>query len=122
MEAVIVLAREARLRAGRSCYRRTHDGSPRETEGFPVSGTARALRRVSARTGASVVGSDADLRREIRSYRQLCREIDRLLAAGRLAEARRLNDQARALFRRLYGASSELKPPGAASRRGGQIG
>jgi hypothetical protein len=89
-----------------------------------VSGTATAtaLRRVSDRTGASVVGSHADLSRELRSYRQLCREIDRLLAAGRLSEARRLNDQARALFRRLYGSSSELKPPGAASRRGGQIG
>jgi hypothetical protein len=69
-----------------------------------------------------VVGSDADLRREIRSYRQLCREIDRLLTAGRLSEARSLNVEARALFRRLYGSSSELKPPGAASRRGGPIG
>jgi hypothetical protein len=68
------------------------------------------------------VGSDADLRREIRAYQQLCREIDRLLAAGRLAEARRLNVEARRLFRRLYGSSGELKPPGAASRRGGQIG
>jgi hypothetical protein len=68
------------------------------------------------------VGSDADLRRELRSYRQLCREIDRLLAAGRLAEARRLNDEARRLFRRLYGSGSELNPPGAASQRGSHSG
>jgi hypothetical protein len=57
-------------------------------------------------------GSDADVRRELGSYRQLCSEIDRLLAAGRLSEARRLNDQARALFQRLYGSRSGLKTPG----------
>ncbi len=87
-----------------------------------MSGTATTLRRVSSRAGASVVGADVDLRREVRSYRQLCREIDRLLAAGRLSEARRLNDEARALFRRLYGSSSELKPPGGGSHRGGHLG
>ncbi len=106
-------------RGGRPRYRRAADASPRSREGFSaVSGTATAPRRVSGKTGASGVGSDADLRRELRSYRRLCREIDRLLAADRLSEARRLNDEARALFQRLYGSSSGLKPPGAASRRG----
>jgi hypothetical protein len=52
---------------------------------------------------ASGAGAAADFRREIRSYWQLCSEIDRLLAAGRLSEARRLNDEARALFHHLYG-------------------
>jgi hypothetical protein len=67
------------------------------------------------------VGSDANLRRELRTYRRLCGEIDRLLAAGRLSEARRLNEEARRLFRRLYGSTSELEPRGAASHPGGQI-
>lgn len=39
------------------------------------------------------------------SYRKVCGDIDRLLAEGRLPEARRLNDEARTLFRRLYGSS-----------------
>ncbi len=44
-------------------------------------------------------------RDDLRSYHQICQDIDRLLDAGQLAPARRLNDEARALFRRLYGAS-----------------
>ena len=52
----------------------------------------------------SAAHSRGERRRDIRTYRRLCREIDRLLAAGRLTEAQRLNDQARTLFRRLYGS------------------
>jgi hypothetical protein len=55
--------------------------------------------------------------RELRqSYRLVCRDIDRLLAQGRLSEARQLNDEARKLFRRLYG-SSERRTQRAATRR-----
>jgi hypothetical protein len=51
----------------------------------------------------SVAGCDRDLKREIRHYRRVCGRIDRLLDQGRLWEARRLNDEARRLFERLYG-------------------
>ncbi|HEY6399172.1 MAG TPA: hypothetical protein VIX82_17140 [Solirubrobacteraceae bacterium] len=42
--------------------------------------------------------------RELRRYRRICREIDRLLDQGRLFDALRLNDEARALFRTLFSA------------------
>jgi hypothetical protein len=37
-------------------------------------------------------------------YRRTCREVDRLLDQGKLSEALRLNDEARALFRSLFAA------------------
>lgn len=49
------------------------------------------------------------------SYRDLCREIDRLLTEGCLPEAMRLNEQARMLFRHFQGAL------GAGTDRTGEI-
>lgn len=45
---------------------------------------------------------DVERGRQLRAYRRVCREIDRLLVEGRLAEAQRLNDQARTLYRCLF--------------------
>ncbi len=41
---------------------------------------------------------------ELKLYRRTCREVDRLLDQGRLFDALKLNDEARALFRRLFSA------------------
>jgi hypothetical protein len=41
---------------------------------------------------------------ELRRYHRTCEEVDRLLDQGRLFEAIRLNDEARALFRGLFSA------------------
>jgi hypothetical protein len=46
-----------------------------------------------------------EVRRQVRDYRRACRQIGRLLDQGRLSEARQLNDEARTLYRRLYGPS-----------------
>jgi hypothetical protein len=51
-----------------------------------------------------VACSPSDRTSEAREYHRLNREIERLLAEDRLAQARRLNDRARTLFRRLYGS------------------
>jgi hypothetical protein len=45
-------------------------------------------------------------KRDAREYRQLCRQIDRLLDEGRLAEAHVLNIRARALYRQLSDSGS----------------
>jgi hypothetical protein len=50
----------------------------------------------------SAVRLDGERGRQLRAYRRICREIDRLLADGCLSEAQRLNDQARTLYRWLY--------------------
>ena len=39
---------------------------------------------------------------ELRRYRRACQEVDRLLDQGRLSEAVALNEEVRALFRRLF--------------------
>ena len=40
--------------------------------------------------------------RDLWRYRRACQEVDRLLDQGRLSEAIAVNEQARALFRRLH--------------------
>ena len=41
---------------------------------------------------------------ELGRYHRTCEEVDRLLDQGRLFDALRLNDEARALFRSLFSA------------------
>ena len=60
---------------------------------------ARSERPAQNKSEAEHLNRDGALLR----YRQTCREVDRLLDEGNLSEAVALNEEARLLFRQLFG-------------------
>lgn len=62
--------------------------------------------KLDADAGAVMNDSYENARRARRRYKQICLGIDVALRDGRLADAQRLNDEARMLYRHLYGPAS----------------